>query len=326
MLSILIPTYNYDCTQLVKDLQLQAERSGIDYEIIVADDASPIQAYKEKNRAINALPHCRLIELEENIGRARIRNRLADEAQHEWLLFMDADAEVISNSFIADYLKHTDADVVCGGLCHAETLPSPEVSLRYAYEKRADKKRVAHYRVQRPYEQFTPFNFKIRRTIFQDILLDRGIYAVHLRKPDSDINECRRLLEELTAEQRSHIVVHDYPELYSEFSLKGIHINSNVPSLPSDYNGFKSRSCHSFAEIERYKDEYDYLFLSPIFDSISKPGYRSQFSDEELRIASVQGIIDDKVIALGGVTFDKLPYLESLNFCGVAMIGDLYKL
>ena len=175
MLSILIPTYNYDCTQLVRDLQLQAERSGIDYEIIVADDASPIQAYKEKNRAINALPHCRLIELEENIGRARIRNRLADEAQHEWLLFMDADAEVISNSFIADYLKHTDADVVCGGLCHAETLPSPEVSLRYAYEKRADKKRAAHYRAERPYEQFITFCFMVRASLFHSIRFDDRI-------------------------------------------------------------------------------------------------------------------------------------------------------
>lgn len=175
MLSILIPTYNYDCTQLVKDLQLQAERSGIDYEIIVADDASPIQAYKEKNRAINALPHCRLIELKENIGRARIRNRLADEAQHEWLLFMDADAEVISDNFIADYLKHTDADVVCGGLCHAETLPSPEVSLRYAYEKRADKKRAAHYRAQRPYEQFITFCFMVRASLFHSIRFDDRI-------------------------------------------------------------------------------------------------------------------------------------------------------
>ena len=39
MLSILIPTYNYDCTQLVADLQQQAEQIGINYEIIVADDA-----------------------------------------------------------------------------------------------------------------------------------------------------------------------------------------------------------------------------------------------------------------------------------------------
>ena len=86
MLSILIPTYNYDCTKLVADLQQQAEQIGINYEIIVADDASPLQEYRERVQEINKWPHCRLIELEKNIGRARIRNRLADEARHEWLL------------------------------------------------------------------------------------------------------------------------------------------------------------------------------------------------------------------------------------------------
>lgn len=175
MLSILIPTYNYDCTQLVGDLQQQAEALGIDYEIIVADDASPIKAYTEANRAINALPHCRLVEMPENLGRARIRNRLADEAKHPWLLFMDADAEVVSNTFIARYLEHTDAEVVCGGLCHADTLPSPEVSLRYAYEKRADKTRAAHYRQQAPYERFITFCFMVRSDVFHTIRFDEAI-------------------------------------------------------------------------------------------------------------------------------------------------------
>ena len=75
----------------------------------------------------------------------------------------------------------------------------------------------------------------------------------------------------------------------------------------------------------RYKADYDYLLLSPIFDSISKQGYRSGFSDEELRRASDEGIIDHKVIALGGVTPDRIGYLESLNFGGVAMMGAIYK-
>lgn len=159
MLSILIPTYNYDCTHLVKDLQQQAEQIGINYEIIVADDASPITIYRERNREIDTLPHCRFIELPENVGRARIRNRLADEAQYTWLLFMDADAEVISPTFIIKYL-HAVTDttaVICGGLCHADNLPSPEVSLRYAYEKRADKQRAAYYRKKSPYAHFITF-------------------------------------------------------------------------------------------------------------------------------------------------------------------------
>ena len=177
MLSILIPTYNYDCTRLVHDLQEQAERMAIHYEIIVADDASPVPDYREKNRKINTLSNCRLVELEENIGRARIRNRLADEAQGEWLLFMDCDAEIISDNFIRDYLKYTDTDtdVVCGGLCHAEKLPSPEVSLRYAYERRADKRRAACHREQRPYEQFITFCFMVRATMFHTIRFDERI-------------------------------------------------------------------------------------------------------------------------------------------------------
>ncbi len=175
MLSILIPTYNYDCTRLVEDLHRQAELMGIDYEIIVMDDASPMLECKLQNRAIDALPHCRYVELEANLGRARIRNRLADEARYEWLLFMDADAEVVSNSFVADYLKHPDADVVCGGLCHADTLPAPEVSLRYAYEKRADKRRAACYRKERPYEQFVTFCFMVRAEVFHNIRFDDSI-------------------------------------------------------------------------------------------------------------------------------------------------------
>lgn len=175
MLSILIPTYNYDCRRLVSDLHHQAQQAGIAYEIIVADDASPAGMCKEANRELNRLSHCRIVELAENVGRARIRNRLADEAQYEWLLFMDCDAEVISPTFITDYLRHTDAEVICGGLCHADALPSPAVSLRYAYEKRADKRRPARYRSARPYEQFTPFNFLIRRDLFQAIRFDDTI-------------------------------------------------------------------------------------------------------------------------------------------------------
>ena len=157
-------------------------------------------------------------------------------------------------------------------------------------------------------------------------LLERGIDFVHLRKPDADINACRKLLSELTDEERTKIIVHDFPELYFEFSLKGIHINRNVTSLPNDYKGYKTRSCHSLEEIIKYKNDYDYLFLSPIFDSISKVGYKSEFNNQDLLEASEGGIIDEKVIALGGVTFDKIPYLEELHFGGVAMIGGLYNM
>ena len=154
-------------------------------------------------------------------------------------------------------------------------------------------------------------------------LLDIGIDIVHLRKPDSNVNDCRRLLTTLSDNQRERIVIHDYPELFFEFALRGIHINRSVTRLPKGYNGTRSRSCHTLEEVTHFKNDYDYLFLSPIFDSISKHDYHSKFSHNELLRASNEGIIDHKVIALGGVTHDKIEYLESLNFGGVAMLGAL---
>ena len=163
-------------------------------------------------------------------------------------------------------------------------------------------------------------------------LLAKGVDIVHLRKHQSefegvDVKDYMcEILSALTVEERQRIIIHDYPQLYYEYSLKGIHVNKNVASLPEDYTGFKTRSCHSFEEIQKYRDDYDYLFLSPIFDSISKRGYKSAFTHEMLQKASLEGIINEKVIALGGVTLKKIPYLQKLNFGGAAMIGGIYDL
>ena len=61
-ISVLIPTYNDVCITLVKALQQQAEALDTNYEIIVADDGSTNAEAIEKNRLINHIEHCRLIE------------------------------------------------------------------------------------------------------------------------------------------------------------------------------------------------------------------------------------------------------------------------
>ena len=86
-----------------------------------------------------------------------------------------------------------------------------------------------------------------------------------------------------------------------------------------------SRSCHSLEEVTEWKERCNYVSLSPIFDSISKQGYRSAFSREELQQARRDGIIDDKVFALGGITFDRLPEVETLGFGGAMILGDAWK-
>lgn len=165
MFSILIPTYNCVCVELVKDLQRQAERTKLPYEIIVADDASK-ETVKQVNRQINVFPHCRYIELKENMGRARIRNLLGEQAQYDTLIFIDSDAAVISNDFLANYLHVRKEKVVYGGLVHPASLPSPDVTLAYKYEKRAEPRFTLEKREQKPYEVFRTFNFMVQRSVF----------------------------------------------------------------------------------------------------------------------------------------------------------------
>jgi thiamine-phosphate pyrophosphorylase len=85
-----------------------------------------------------------------------------------------------------------------------------------------------------------------------------------------------------------------------------------------------SKSCHSIEELENI-DDYDYIFLSPIFFFFSKKGYRSNFSDEVLTAASLNGKINQKVIALGGINHDTLPLLKKYAFGGVAVLGCIWE-
>ena len=155
-------------------------------------------------------------------------------------------------------------------------------------------------------------------------LLDAGAFAVHLRRPNYGIDEYRHILDCIPSCYHDRIVLHDYFSLADEYAIKGIHLNSRNHNVPKGYNGSISCSCHSLEEVELQKPKMDYVFLSPIFNSISKIGYHSAFTLGELAKAASDGIIDSKVIALGGVTVDAIPQLERLSFGGIALMGDIW--
>ncbi len=166
MLSILIPTYNFDCSALAQELQRQITSSGITAEVIVMDDASPNHQLRNANASINEFPHCRFIQLHHNVGIARIRNLLADEAQYNYLLFLDADVYPVYDNFITRYLDARDkADVVCGGLMFRATPPSPLCTLRYKYGSIVESQSVEK-RMQQPFAEFRTLNFFISRKAF----------------------------------------------------------------------------------------------------------------------------------------------------------------
>lgn len=175
MLSILIPTKDYDCHLLVEELQRQGEALGYPYEILLGEDGTRPENLR-LNMSAELLDNCRRIIMEKNIGRANIRNALALEAKYRDILFIDCDAIVEKPDFLECYIKALqENEVVCGGLYHAEKQPDTECSLRFRYEKEADKQRDAATRNKAPYERFTTFNFAIRRELFMSILFNPNI-------------------------------------------------------------------------------------------------------------------------------------------------------
>ena len=160
-LSILIPVYNSVCLTLVDDIRQQALSAGIKFEIIVADDGSNNEETVSSNQAIDAWENCRYIFRSQNVGRAAIRNFLAEEARYAWLLFMDSHMAVISPQFLLQHLS-SEGDVIYGGYAVREGELS---SLRFQYEKACGSHHCADERRKRPYQHFHTCNFLVRRDV-----------------------------------------------------------------------------------------------------------------------------------------------------------------
>lgn len=154
------------------------------------------------------------------------------------------------------------------------------------------------------------------------MLLEAGAWRVHIRKPGVEEEAVARLLEEIPEGLRGRLSLHDCHSLALRYGVGGVHLNSRSPEVPEGFTGLISRSCHSFEELSRYGDSCDYMFLSPVFDSISKQGYKSRFTLEEIR--AYTGCSYEKIFALGGVTPDKIPLLAAAGFGGAAVLGYVW--
>lgn len=155
-------------------------------------------------------------------------------------------------------------------------------------------------------------------------LLQR-VELIHIRKPNASEAEVERLINDIPPEYHSRLVLHDHHQLASKYNLYGVHLNGRNPIPPDNWKGSVSRSCHSLDEVMEWKQKCNYVSLSPIYNSISKVGYMSAFTKEDIIAAKKDGIIDAQVMALGGVTFEKLDEVREMGFGGAMILGDAWK-
>lgn len=181
MLSILIPTYNYNCFSLVEELKNQADHLKIDYEIIVQDDCS--RAFIEENSKINSLEHCCIQTNSSNLGRTRTRQILSKKARFDWILLLDSDVFPTSKKFLSNYISHINNSnsVVIGGIKYEDIeIPISKI-LRYKYGKEREEINLKK-RNQKPYNYILSANILIQKTIFEkfNYTEDSNLYGLDI--------------------------------------------------------------------------------------------------------------------------------------------------
>lgn len=163
MLSILIPVYNYNVFQLVLELKKQADNLGIEYEIIVQDDAS--QKFILENSQINSLENCFFYINPENLGRGKNINLLCSKSKYNYVLIMEADALPENESYLKNYIQlvsKSNITVVFGGVKYPETVPSKEKLLRWKYGINRETKSFQH-RLKNEYDFVFTWNLLLKR-------------------------------------------------------------------------------------------------------------------------------------------------------------------
>ena len=166
MLSILIPLYNYNVTNLVKTIHRQCITGGFPFEIIICDDNSDLNFdldFSEEN----------IISISNNIniGRTETRQKLANIAKYDWLLFLDADVLPVNSSFINQYIKIINSlnfEVSFGGFKYKNTIPSSDKILRWKYGRQKEDI-SSDLRNKNPYKVIISANILIKNTLFKSI-------------------------------------------------------------------------------------------------------------------------------------------------------------
>lgn len=167
-------------------------------------------------------------------------------------------------------------------------------------------------------------------------LFAAGLETLHVRKPGWSVAEIERYVLGVPEQYRARLVLHAHYELALRYPLKGIHLPEKSRRTPATGRWLRqlsgrsiSASFHSLSDVARHRRRYDYVFLSPIFDSTSKAGYQSNFHLPEVQRALAtwqqRAGYRPRVIALGGITPATLGPAQRAGFSGAAVLGVIWQ-
>lgn len=157
-------------------------------------------------------------------------------------------------------------------------------------------------------------------------LFRSGMDLFHIRKYTASEQELTRFIEEIDPGFRPQVVLNHHHELGAALGLNRFHYSEKDREFwrEKEWKGIDpeavySTSVHSVEGYNALPEHFSYAFLSPVFDSISKPGYTSVSFDLSKR---KQG--GSSLIALGGIQAVNVQQAIEQGFDGVALLGAIW--
>lgn len=182
----------------------------------------------------------------------------------------------------------------------------------------------------------TPEQTVPHETALVNQLFDLGLQRLHLRKKDYAITAYHHYLDDIHQQYHARIAVHEQFGLVKAFPSLGLHCKNYLLHDQTQMDAIidlspasLSASVHSWREIEENRYPFDYVFISPVFDSISKKGYAAAIDMAGMQLLKQNAAIDARkipaVIALGGVDHTNIPTLHAHGFDGAAVLGAVWE-
>ena len=169
-----------------------------------------------------------------------------------------------------------------------------------------------------------------------ELMFRKGMNKFHLRKPNYTTKDYETFLDRLHPKFRKHIIIHSRHNMSFRYKLKGINLGRNHKrtKLKTFWKVFKMKLINkklvvtsefdSLTQFNVSRYPYDYVMLSPVYDSISKKGKRSKFNHSRLKKA-FKTKKNYEVYAGGGITADRIAHCQELGFDGVAVMGSIWE-
>lgn len=161
-------------------------------------------------------------------------------------------------------------------------------------------------------------------------LFKAGLFHFHLRKPTASLQEWRELLTAIDPLYYQRIALHQYHALALEMGLTRLHFTEQARTRTDRTlwrelvaTGFKlSTSLHDTETASSLSAYFSYAFLGPVFDSISKEGYKANNTLLEYQQLAN---ITVPLIAVGGINEHNCSKPIQLGFKGVAVLGTIWQ-